>query len=90
MSRVIPVTFDYKDHSILINWKDQNIKLQKSTKEATIELIPYVEDQPRFHQEEAYFLVQLTAINGERGGMQDLAPEYQELLQQYSDIFAVP
>lgn len=32
----------------------------------------------------------MTGINGEHGEIQDLAPEYQELLQKYIEIFAIP
>lgn len=49
MTTVSPVTFDYKDHSILINWKDQKIKLQQSAKTTTIQLIPDADEQPKFH-----------------------------------------
>lgn len=34
--------------------------------------------------------MQLTAINGEHEKMEELAPEYKDLLQQYADIFVVP
>lgn len=60
------------------------------SKTTNVHLITDAEEQSKFHQEEAYFLVQLTVINGEQCEMDKIAPEYHELLQQYADIFAVP
>lgn len=87
MSDVSPVTFDYKDQSITINWQNQKIKLQQASREPIVQLVIDMETPSKFHQEEAYFLVQLTAMDGEHGEFEDLAPEYQELLHSYADIF---
>lgn len=44
----------------------------------------------KFHEEEAYFLVQITVINEEKQFTEDLPSEIQNLINNYADIFAVP
>lgn len=90
MSSVSPVTFDYSQQSIIVNWNNQKATLQQAYQAPKAELTTGIKSQPKFHQDEAFFLIQLTTINKEHGDLESVPPEIQSLLDQYSDLFEIP
>lgn len=94
MAEVSPITFDYKAENIVVNWKGKRITLQQQYKPAQLKILNSV-DSIKHHNEEAYFIVQLTAISDNvkvttPDGEQLLPKPVQTLLTEYADIFATP
>lgn len=90
MTEVSPITFDYKHDSITINWQGQHLTLQQQSEHSHIQLLPNPTKIPTYHREEAYFLVQLTAIDGKSEEATTIPNYLHGLLSEYEDQFALP
>lgn len=88
MVKVSPVTFDYATESIKINWQGQKVMLQQKEQLARVQIV-LDSSKLKPHKEEAYFLIQLTAIEP-----QNSTPELPDCIVQvinsYTDIFDAP
>lgn len=57
MKEVSPVTFNYKDDSIMMHWQIENISLRQHIQDSKVELTQEANTHKVFHKEEAYVLV---------------------------------
>lgn len=90
MTEVSPVTFDYNQDSITINWQGSHLTLQQQSNHSQVKLLPHPSKLPTYHKEEAYFLVQLTAIDGHTEQQPPIPDYLQSLISNYEDLFALP
>lgn len=63
MSKVGPITFDYPNGNIAICYKNRRICLKQSNQTAAVQ-VQLSGNSSRFHKEEAYFLIQVAAVEG--------------------------
>lgn len=89
MATVSPVTFDYSLGYIKVNHKGRQIKLQQNISPSSVQLELQHSTKP-FHKEEAYFLIQVTAVEENCKLTNPLPANIESLVQEYKDIFAAP
>ncbi|XP_074327173.1 uncharacterized protein LOC141665091 [Apium graveolens] len=89
MTTVSPVTFDYSAGTITVNHQGRKVYLQQVKNPTKVQLkLNRVNN--KFHREEAYFLIQVSAIEGHHKITEKLHDNIAEVVQEYADIFATP
>ncbi|XP_063938080.1 uncharacterized protein LOC135147942 [Daucus carota subsp. sativus] len=89
MTTVSPVTFDYAKGMITVNHQGKRVGLQQFTNPAKVQL-RLKKGNNKFHKEEAYFLIQVTTLEGLPNVTDKLPNNISQVLEDYVDVFASP
>lgn len=89
MAKVSPITFDYANESIKVNWKGKGITMKQKEMSAKVQMLVDASEL-KTHKEEAYFLIQLSAVESLKNSATELPEEISELVKDFEEIFAVP
>lgn len=83
MTNVSPVIFNYTAGQITVNHQGRRICLQQNQNPAKVQL-KLNHEQAKFHKEEAYFLIQITAIEDSQQRTEEILSNIAKVLQDYT------
>lgn len=90
MKSVSPITFDFYNQSISINWNKERLTLRQESSCPKITLIPEVNQGFSHSNEQVYLLVLVTEVEKERTGEELNSERVRNLIEEYQDIFKNP
>lgn len=83
MKTVSPVTFDFFDQKISINWNKEKLTLSQESSSPRITIVPEVNQGFSLKSEEVYLLVQLTNIEGDEKEGEISSEKLKKLVDSY-------